>query len=672
VGSKTLASIIPRLLLDSAPGNARVRLPATQPSRVVAVLDPQSGGRLLVGTQGAPGEAVLTERRQSAYIVEPSLQGVVVAATADDVRLKRETAGFLLITGPPGDGTKPGGDATEAATPWDMPVSQLLDIRNEPVESAAKELRQQILFAATAPAMTRSAPRVRVAETMVALAMGVEAQAVFNIAATDDPTLRDDPKVIGLRAVAAILAHRPDGAANLADPRLDGTNEIDLWRALQRVDQGQATDADGTALAKGLPVVLGYPPMLRERLLPATLEGMALNGQAPAAQAALTARPDDPSLELARGMVAEMTNRPDEALAAYDTVAGRADRLARTTALVRAVELRMKTGALDVSAGADALDRSLFSWRDGQQELPLRLRIAALRRNAGQFGQALTVLREGREAIPDARAKFDKEISATFDAMFAGDAVRRMAPADFVKLYDRNQDLMQAITWTEPVGLKLVDRLTELNLQGRAEPVLVRLVQQTTDPAHRTALGARLASLRLTMNDPAGAIAALSATVPPQGAATDPALIETRQLLYARAESERGNKDTALTMLSALSSAEADEARADILTARKDWPHAIAALTSLESKRIPPATSDLTADQQALIMRLAEAATLGSDSATLDRLATTYGDAMGKGSNAALFRLVTSAPIHGTKDLPRAFQEIQLTRQLPGKMAGGT
>jgi hypothetical protein len=62
------------------------------------------------------------------------------------------------------------------------------------------------------------------------------------------------------------------------------------------------------------------------------------------------------------------------------------------------------------------------------------------------------------------------------------------------------------------------------------------------------------------------------------------------------------------------------------------------------------------------------AATLGADQATLARVAATYGTAMAKGSSAAFFRLMTSAPARGTGDLPRAFEEIQLVKQLGGRI----
>ena len=368
------------------------------------------------------------------------------------------------------------------------------------------------------------------------------------------------------------------------------------------------------------------------------------------------------------GMALEASGQAPDALQAYDKVASRGDRLARYTAMVRAVELRMKSGQLDARAGADALDRELFGWRGEDQELPLRLRIAGLRRDAGQWNEALGVLRDGREALPDDRAAIDQELAATFLALFTGDAAQAMPANEFVKLYDRNADLVQTIAWPEAAGMKLVDRLVGLGLLARAEPVMAKLVGQNGDPLRRPMLGAQLASLRLALDDPAAATAALADTTAPAGATIPPDVVAARQLLYARAEANRGNTDRALAMLTSLSTPEADGLRADLYTARKDWPHAVAALAALEQKQIPsPAT--LTDAQQALVLREAEAATLASDGNTLARLAGTYGAAMAGGTSAAMFQLVTSTPVTGSADLPRAFTEVDLARKLPDTMA---
>ena len=658
-----VASILPRLITGN-PAATSVRLPVSNPSRVVTVLNPRTGDRLLVGTQGESGQGVPNEWKQPQFTLLPTLQGVVVAATSDDIRLRREADGFTLSTSLQADNAIPVAKPKASDPPIAGAISRLFEIPNGTIKELEAELDKRVLAAGNAHALARSEPRLRVAEAMLALGMDVEAQAVVDVAAASDPGLMDQPRAIGLRAVASTLAGRIEDGNKLMDPQLPESTEIELWRAYLNTITGSVSAKDARGLADGLPLVLAYPAPLRDRMLPLVLETMALNGQVQAAQAAMSTLPNDRNLDLARAMAFEMDNKPSEALKLYDQVAARDDRLPRYEALVRSAELRMKTGEYEAKSGADALDRALLGWRGAKEELALRMRIADLRRQAGQWREALTVLRDARDIFPDQRASIDQKMGSIFLALLADDASRHLSPSDFVAIYDQNQDLVQDIAWTEKTGTELVNRLVGLDLLGRAEPIMNRLVTQATDPVRRAVLGARLASLRIANNNPSGAIDALATTVPPANATVTPAIMGARQLLYARAEADRGNKDVALGMLDNLASPDADEARAEIYAARKDWPHTVAALTAYESKKITSA--DLSEADQGIVLRLAEAATLSGDTATLERVAGKYGPAMEKSHSAALFRLLTSAPATGTADLPRAFEEISMAKQLEG------
>ncbi len=670
-GSEPLAGIVPQVVENGTNQNS-MRLPAGAVSRVVVVDDPQTGAHLLVGTQGVAGQAVTVDRTLSRFTLLPTVQGVVVAATADDLRLLRKADGFELSGGPHADNTIFAPDeprsADERPTP---PASHLFSLTDDSVPSLLRRADEQTRTAALAPALARSEPRIGLAETLVSLGMGVEAQAVLDVMVADDPALYDKPPVIGLRAVASLLAHRYDEAATLADPRLNGTTEIDLWRALLSAALRHATPRDARRMAAGLPILLSYAQPLRDRLLPWALETMALNGQSAAAEAALQRLPGEPAIDLTRGMVLEAGGHTDEALAAYDKVAEQDDRLSRYRAMVRATELRLKAGQLSVTQAAETLDHTLFSWRGAEQELELRTRIAQLRRQAGQWREALAVLRDGRTAFPDDHDAIDRAMRATFDAMLTGGAVKDIPAAEIVSLFDQNADIVKAMTWTERNGMPLVDRLTSLSLSGRAEPVLSQIVAQTADPIRKAILGARLASLRLGNGNAVGTIQALAESAPSAGVSIDPVFQSARQMLYARAELARGRQDVALGMLDAIGTAESDALRADVFGARGAWPSAVGALTALEARVIGPATgapAQLSAEQQAVVLRLAVAATLAGDTATLERVTTAYGPGMEKGESSSMFRLMTSAPVRGAADLPRAFEEIKLMQQMKSQI----
>ena len=662
-----IAGIVPQLV-EEAPDRIGLLLPMAAPSRVVSLIDPETGTPLLVGTQTVSGQAVTTNRVMVQFTLHPTLQGVVVATKSDDIRLRRDAGGFSLGAGPHAGNTLLSAEERSSVdAQLRTPMSRLFDIPAGNVPTLSRRLEQQTRAAADAPALARSAQRIALSETLIALGMGVEAQAVLDVAMAEDPALRDLPRSIGLRAAAALLASRTPEAAALADPRLGGTAEVGLWRALLKSAQRNATEQDAHELAGNIPLLLSYPPTLRERLLPPTLETLALNGELVAAQAALESIGNEPPLELTRAIVLEAAGQTDAALKLYDRIAGQPDRLPRYRAMVRAVELRLRSGQVDAGKAANALDQALFGWRGAQQELELRIRIATLRRQLGQWHEALAVLRDELAAFPEDHQALDHEMVATVEALFTGDAASRLAPAEFVALYDANADALRSITWTEQNGIALVDRLIALGLLGRAEPLLVQVLAHTQDAGRRAIVGARLAKLRLDTGNPGSAIQALSETVPAAGVATEPAVMAARQMLYAQAEEARGNRETALRMLESIDSAEADDARADIQGRRSDWPGAVAALTSLERREIgaggePVVT--LTPDQQALVMRLTVAATLAADGATVARMTASYGSAIESSASGPMFRLMTSAPIRGTADLPRAYEEIKLAQQV--------
>ena len=78
-------------------------------------------------------------------------------------------------------------------------------------------------------------------------------------AAAADPSLVERPQAVGLGAAAALLAQRLDRAAPLLDPKLNGTQEVELWRALLQVERGEAAPGDAASMAAALPILLAYP-----------------------------------------------------------------------------------------------------------------------------------------------------------------------------------------------------------------------------------------------------------------------------------------------------------------------------------------------------------------------------------------------------------------------------
>jgi hypothetical protein len=487
----------------------------------------------------------------------------------------------------------------------------------------------------------------------------------------EDAREAENPDAGALLAIASLLAGRPQDSAGLTDTRLDRTDEVALWRAVRtvaRTDDGLPPE-DGAGppaptLAATLPLVLAYPAALREPLLPLFAETLALGGEEKAAAALLAQRRDDPALGLARAMLAEANHDTDAALGQYDALAAGRDRLVRLRAALRAIDLRIASGRLGPAEAVSALERLLPAWRGDRRALAVRLKLASLRAEAGAYRPALALLRETEADMPDEIPVIRAEMRAVFTALLRDGNAGRVAPLDLVALAEENADLVPDGDAGAALATALADRLTALDLPTRITPVLARLMNRAPAGPARASVGARLAALRLGEGDAAGATAALTAS---DAAELPPALAEARVLLGARAAAASGRGAEALAALAPLDTPGADDARATILEAAKDWPGAERAVAALAAKTLPP-EGRLDDTQRRLLLRLASAAAQAGDAGALAALRQREAARMQGGPIGDMFRLLTVDPVRGVADLARARQDVALARNLPGEL----
>lgn len=633
---------------------------ASRPGRVVAITDPLGGGTLLLGTQLEGGEATEAARQAPEFAVLRTVQGIAVEPLSDRLQLEsvkagQSKAGFRLS----------GAGFPLVLAPRSLPDRLLADadgltrrfaLASRPTEMLAARLREQRATAAAAPPLGRGAPRMAVARTMIALGMGQEALGALRAAAADDPHLADDPDLLGLEGLAAILAFEPEEARPLLDPRLSGTDEVALWRALREA-MTNPTPAAAATLASTAPMLLTYPDTIRRKLLPLAVETMETRGEAKAAAPILAARPADPRLALARAMQAEADGDTQAALAGYDALVAGRDRLARVKAAMRAIDLRLASKATTPVQAVAALERLDMAWRGDGIELAMRERLAALRLQTGAWQPALALLRESIKLFPDAASDLHARMRDAVTRLLRDDATRAMPPLDFVALLEENADLLGDAAKGPEMQARLADRLLALDLPDAAAPLLERLMRDASADAGRAATGARLAALLLAAGDGPGALAALvESTV---AADLPPALVERRALLSAEATAKSGDTAASLAALAALGTADADRARADILERTGDLPGAVAALTALADRTVP-AQGALDAPARHTLLRLAAVATRAHDQAALAALRTRIGGRLDTGEGADTIRLLAAAPVRQVADLARAGKETTL------------
>jgi hypothetical protein len=627
--------------------------------QVVTVPDPATGKNLLVGTLRASGPGVPVAYRVPEFTLWPTWQGVVVEPLSDrtDLRVVREgftveTGGALSVTSEAVRGLQ---DAAVLTRRFDFPAI--------PAANLLRRLQVQVADEAAAPAQSRLQPRKAVAQTMLTLGLGVEAQSLLRLAVTEDPRAADDPDITGLSGIAALLSGRPAEADGLLNPALTGTDEVALWRAVLAAMRQEGSPEAAQIFATTVNLALSYPPALRNRLLPLAAETMAMGGAPDAADALLARLPDEPLLAMARGIRLEAKGDVPAALTVYDALATGRDRLLSARAASRAVLLRLASHAIGPADAAAALERGFLDWRGDTRERDLRLRAASLRAEARQWRPALELLREAAQLDPEDSALIGARTGDVLAALLRGPGAAAIPALDLVALAEDNAEAIARVAPGEEVAL-LADKLTELDLPRRAAPVIARMIAATPDGAARAALGARLAALHLADGDAAAAAAALRDTT---FAPISPTLIEQRGLIDARLHALAHDPGGAAAILSEIGTQSADDLRASVLAEAGDWQGAAAALQSLAARTVPPQGA-LDPGQQDTLLRLASAQVRAGDDIASRALGTKEAARMA-GPRADMFRLLTAAPVMGVGDLRRSAAEMGLARSIPAAVA---
>lgn len=629
-------------ILPAQDGSGGIVLPASGARRALSVQDPVSGLPLLIGTLPAGAGLIGDPREWVDVRLLPTSLGVAVLARSDAVVLRAGTDRFLLAADGASRlalGAEPARASPASSRVFEFPVGDRA--------SLAARLRAQQAGLAQAPPLARGPQRLAAAETLMALGQPQEAMAMVQLAQQEDPATAALPRAAWLAGAAALAADRPEEAeALLAEP---ATTEAALWRGLLQARQGQAAAA-APALLAGRDILLSYPEALQRRILAPAAEALAV--ARPDAARALLAEAGAPGLELARAMSEEGEGRAAEAIEAYDRLAQGRDRRSRAEALRRAAELRLARGELEPRAAAQALEQSLFAWRDEPAEFDTRLRIAGLRVQGGDARGALALLRETAALFPDRESDLAPAMRRAFT-----EALSQETPLAAVALHDSQPELMP----TGPAGVAalsaLAERLAALDLPERATGLLRDALGRTPPGEARAALGARLAALQLAERDPAAAAATLAASASP--ALPEPLRAE-RAMLAARAAGQREG-------FVALGPA-GDEALAEFLAERRDFAGAAAALGRHLDHALRNQAAPLPAALQRTLIRHAALLAMAGDDRGLERARAARGPLLAGTPAEIPFQLLTTDPVRGLADLPRLSRELELFRTLPARL----
>lgn len=636
-----------------AEGQPRLLLRAEGAGRVIAVPDPAGDGLLLLGLVAPPGAALHGAQQHAPFDLLPTQAGVALAVRSDLVTLRSVPEGFAVPL------ARGGALALQPAPAGET----LLALPDEPVSALLARRHAAFNAVAAAPSLARGPLRLALAESLLALGLGVEAQALTTLAVTEDPRLASEPRAILLSGAGALLAGRAEeAAAALEDARLPAAQQdVRLWRALAGLRDDELAPESEAALREleaTAPLLRAWPEALRRRLLPLAARSLAGQGRADTAAALLRDLPDGeaatPGIAYARARIAEAQGDHPAALAAYGPLAEGRDRDLRARAIGRMAELRLAAGETDPAGAAAALAAGIAAWRGDERELSRRLRAAALYREAGQAEAALELLEETLALFPDAAP----QIAVLRDAAAMQRLVQPGLPAlEAAQRLEAEMQTLPAGPALDAAALRVANGLAGLDLHAQGAALLRQAALRSAQPAP---LRLREAELLVSAGEGAGALAALRAAPGEEEEEAD----VRREMTEARALALSGDAAGAEAALRGLGAAGAARL-ATLLAERKDWTGAAAALARHAAASLPAAPAPLDEAQRRLLLRLAAYQALAGDEAGLAALRASYGPRLAGGPLAEAFSaLAAEAPRPGLPDLDRLRREVAMGQAL--------
>ena len=585
-------------------------------------------------------------RRFVDFEILPSRHGLAVLAGADDLAVRPELDAVTI-------GREGGLAASAIARKAETVLAEAgtLAIAREAWERAragnVRETLRGLANAASAATPAERGPaRLTLARADLANGLDFEALAALETAASDDPLLAAQRDTAVLRGIALVRIGRTAEALKaLSLPTLADDPEAALWRAMAAAGSGDWKAAENGFL-KVLPLANGYPADLAQQIRAAAAESAIETGDAETAAArAEDARDLSPwirdRLALVRARAAEATGQTEAALDAYTRLEGTALRPVSVEASLRGALLARAAGKLTSDAAIERLERIGLTWHRGPIDEAITAGLARLYLAAGRWRDAFTTVRRVNAFAPNAPASeaLTRDAQAAFEDLYLTDKGDSLSGVDAVALFFDFREMSPIGRRGDEVVRRLADRLVELDLLDPAADLLkYQIDNRLTGPA-RSAVAARLATVRLMDDKPMQALQVLDATDLPE---LPRELKRARGLVRARALSDLSRTDLALETIEDESGPDIQRLRADIYWGARRWREAGEAHEGLLGDAWRSGQPlDETARSDAV--RAAIAYDLAGEVIGLERLKAKFSESMAASPDARTFALLTGA-----------------------------
>lgn len=465
---------------------------------------------------------------------------------------------------------------------------------------------------------------------------------------------RQLPEYRALRAIAHVGARQyKDALKDLDIPTLQEIDEMKFWKALALAGTEDYQRAFDT-LPVDLNFLKSYPDVFRHKLL-FDLAELALQAdqmdflevilnQIQLDQESLSDA-QKAGLSFYRGVLAKANGLPGDVQVFLTRAADSDDLLYSTRAGYALVMEGLRNDEMSASEAINRLERLRFAWRGGDLEANINKALGQAYIDDGQEQKGLNILR-GASRLMDNRAA-RQELSDTmveaFKRIFTDpDKIEQLKPLQALAVYEEFKELLPTGHDGDVIIMAIVDKLSSVELFSRAISLMSGHMERRLSNAKKSLWSLKLAAIQLRDRQPEAALNTL-ATVPEGRFRSDEETSTRYDVLRAKALASLDRIGEALTILNTLPQDDPFvlQLKADTAWRAGVWDVAAEALNAIIERQDITSSSTLTTEQAQMILNMAIAYNLSSNTQNLQRVRQDYTAAMRSSPLSKSFQVVT-------------------------------
>jgi hypothetical protein len=630
-------------------GRTVINVPLTEVSGVHWLSDDNTGDRLAVATAYAPSRGVTKRQSFVEFKVLPSAHGVVIAADAEDIAVRTHGDGVHILRDRGLSlslariDEKIGGEKEAEHTPvitrevWNA-------FQSGNIRERARELSD---IASDAARKMKNVARFDLAKMYVANQLAAEANGVFSVMASEEPSILKDRNVIIWSAISDILMNRdPQALKKLSGEELADDPEAVLWRGV--IDARARRWPTALMSFKRVTKILeSYPEALQAYIRPyIARSGLEMREFADVQRELdklerlpVGISPKD-EMELLRARLADASGSIDKAKVLYKNVIQNDVRPFVAEAMLYSAEMGLREKTLSPEEVLSNLEMASVIWRGDELEIRTLGHMGRLFADAKRWRDAFQVSRRASQTFPNhgITRELSDEMSVRFEDIFLHGRDGELDRLEALALYYDFKEFTPIGRRGDEMIRRLADRMLELDLLDQSADLLQHQVDNRLSGAAKATIAARLASIRLMSGKPTQAVQALESTRLPE---LPKEVARARLLLEARAYSDLARTDLAIEMLEGEKGPEVDRLKADVYWTGRRWRESGEAFEKILDQRWVGA-EPLSEIERRDALRAAISYSLADELLALDRLRSKFAAKMADSEDANAFAFLTT------------------------------